>query len=410
MTATTGQRGVTPGGAGGTDAVGNVLATPGRLRRLLHANALVAGDLSLPVVLRQIVSAARDLLGARYAVLLGVLGGDGRLEQFVHDGIDDEQSMGTGGLCSGGGILGLAGQSASIGVADLSVHPVTAGFPPALAAAAGTAITNAWRFAESEQRHRWLDASALLTPLLLAEDQRRPHALITEHAAAAADADFALLALPSEPGQIIVADAAGPLAAELPNHLAPLADSLAWQAIRIGKPSLITGDRLVKAAAALGADIGPLIVVPLAAGGRTLGALILGRLAARPGFTESDLGMAVTFAGHTAVAMELAQARADQLLLAQAEDRDRIASDLHDRVIGELFVLGMKLQGHAARSDPATAERVNGYVDTLDEVIRNIRTSIFGLRAPHQPSAALQARVTKIIDEHAPQLGLTEAS
>jgi GAF domain-containing protein len=452
MTATTGERGVMPGGAGAVDAVGrvgfpdlprlgldelpvqlvdragDVLATQGRLRGLLRANALVAGDLSLPVVLRRIVSAARDLLGARYAVL-GVLGRDGLLEQFVHDGIDDEQATGTGDLSSGGGILSLAGESAPIGAADLSVHPATARFPPrrppaggfvgvpirigeeifgnlhltertaggeftaddeelaiALAAAAGAAIANAWRFAESEQRHRWLDASALLTPLLLAEDQRRPHALITEHAAAAADADFALLALPSEPGQIIVADAAGPLAAELPNHLAPLAASLAWQAIRIGKPSLITGDRLVKAAAALGADIGPLIVVPLAAGERVLGALILGRLAARPGFTESDLGMAVTFAGHTAVAMELARARADQLLLTRAEDRDRIASNLHDQVIGELFVLGMKLQGHAARSDPATAERVNGYVDTLDEVIKNIRTSIFGLRAPPQAS------------------------
>jgi signal transduction histidine kinase len=36
----------------------------------------------------------------------------------------------------------------------------------------------------------------------------------------------------------------------------------------------------------------------------------------------------------------------------------------------------MRLQGQAARIDPATAERVNGYVDTLDKVISNIRTSI----------------------------------
>ena len=66
------------------DRAGDVLAAQGRLRGLLRANALVAGDLSLPVVLRQIVSAARDLLGARYAAL-GVLGRDGELEQFVHE-------------------------------------------------------------------------------------------------------------------------------------------------------------------------------------------------------------------------------------------------------------------------------------------------------------------------------------
>ena len=64
----------------------DVLATQGRLRGLLRANAAVAADLSLPVVLRRIVDAARDLLGARYAAL-GVVGRDGQLEQFVHAGI-----------------------------------------------------------------------------------------------------------------------------------------------------------------------------------------------------------------------------------------------------------------------------------------------------------------------------------
>ena len=67
----------------------DVLATQGRLRGLLRANALIAGELSLPVVLRQIVAAARDLVGARYAAL-GVLGRDGELEQFVHAGMDEE--------------------------------------------------------------------------------------------------------------------------------------------------------------------------------------------------------------------------------------------------------------------------------------------------------------------------------
>jgi signal transduction histidine kinase len=204
-----------------------------------------------------------------------------------------------------------------------------------------------------------------------------------------------------------VTGTAGPLAAGLVNRTAPLDGSLAGQVILAGKPGMVTGDRLQAASAALGAGIGPLIAVPLAAGERILGALLLGRLAVRPGFTETDLGMAASFAGHTAVAMELARARADQILLAQAEDHDRIAGDLHDHVIQELFALGMKLQGQAARSDPATAERVNGYADTLDEVIKKIRTSIFGLQQPRQAPAALQVRVMEIIEEHAPQLGFT---
>jgi len=468
MTAAAGERAIAPGGADGADAAGglgfpdvprleldqllvqlvdrasDVLAARG----LLRANALVAGDLSLPAVLRQIVGAARDLLGARYAAL-GVLGRDGELEQFVHAGMGDALVAEIGDLPRGRGVLGLlTSEPVPIRLASLSAHPAAAGFPPghppmgsflgvpvrigeevfgnlylteraaggeftpddeelavALAAAAGAAIANARRYAESEQRRRWLDASAQLTPLLLADSRERPHALITGHAADAAGADFAVLAVPGDPGQVIVAGVAGPLAAGLVNRTMPLDGSPAGQAISSGKPSLITGDRLEAAAAALGAGIGPLIAVPLAAGERVLGALLLARLAARPGFTETDLGMAASFAGHAAVAMELAEARADQILLAQAEDHDRIAGDLHDHVIQELFALGMQLQGQAARSDPAAAERMYGYADTLDEVIKSIRTSIFGLRQPRQATLGLQARVMEVVEEHAPQLG-----
>ena len=84
------------------DRADDVLATQGRLRGLLRANALVAGELSLPLVLRQIVEAARDLLGARYAAL-GVLGRDGGLEQFVHVGMDDELVTRIGDLPRAGG-------------------------------------------------------------------------------------------------------------------------------------------------------------------------------------------------------------------------------------------------------------------------------------------------------------------
>jgi signal transduction histidine kinase len=474
MTATPGQHGTAAGGAGAADAAGglvfpdvprleldellvqlvgragDVLAAQGRLRGLLRANALVAGELSLPVVLRQIVGAARDLLGARYAAL-GVLGRDGELEQFVHAGMDDALVAAIGELPRGRGVLGLLiREPAPIRLASLGGHPAAAGFPAghppmgafvgvpvrigeevfgnlyltervaggeftaddeqlavALAAAAGAAIANARRYAESERRRRWLDASAEVTPLLLAGGGGGPHGLIAGRAAAAAGADLAVVAVPRGAGEVVVAGAAGPLAAGLAGRAGPLAGSLAGGVIRGGKAGLVAGGRLRGAAAALGAGAGPLIVVPLAAGERVLGALVLGRAAGRPGFTEADVGMAASFAAQAAVSVELAEARADQILLARAEDRDRIAGDLHDHVIQELFALGMRLQGQAARSDPAAAAAVNGYIDTLDEVIKKIRASIFGLRQPGQPAAGLQARVMEIAGEHAAQLGFT---
>src|ERR1700689_3728761 len=104
------------------DRAGDVLAAQGRLRGLLRANALVAGELSLPVVLRQIVGAARDLLGARYAAL-GVLGHDGELEQFVHAVMDDAQVAVIGDLPRGRGILGLLiSEPTPIRLAALSAH------------------------------------------------------------------------------------------------------------------------------------------------------------------------------------------------------------------------------------------------------------------------------------------------
>ena len=101
--------------------------------------------------------------------------------------------------------------------------------------------------------------------------------------------------------------------------------------------------------------------------------------------------------------------RIDQITLAQAEDHDRIAGDLHDHVIQELFALGIRLEGDAARSDPVTAKRIIGYIDTLDEVIKKIRTSIFGLQQPRRVAAGLPARLIEIIEEHAAQLGFTVA-
>ncbi len=432
------------------DRADDVLATQGRLRGLLRANALVAGELSLPVVLRQIVAAARDLVGARYAAL-GVPGPDGELEQFVHAGMDEELVGRIGELPRGRGILGLLiRKPVPLRLADLSGHPASAGFPPghppmtgflgvpvrigeevfgnlyltersrggeftaedeqlaiALAAAAGAAISNARRFAESEQRRRWLDASTELTPLLLSGKAVQPHALIIQLAAAAADADFGTLAVPYGADQVIVTGVTGVLAAGMMNQIEALTDSLAGQAIRTGKLSLVTGEGLQAVAAALGTPTGPLIVVPLAAGEQVRGALMLGRVAARPGYTGADLDMAAAFADHAAMAMELARARADQITLAQAEDHDRIAGELHDHVIQELFAFGMTLQGHAARTDPATAELVNGYADTVDEIIKKIRTSIFGLHQPRAAPVGLPGRVMEIIDEHTAQLGFT---
>ncbi len=67
---------------------------------------------------------------------------------------------------------------------------------------------------------------------------------------------------------------------------------------------------------------------------------------------------------------------------AMASEKDRIARDLHDRVIQRIFAAGMALQGLAGRIVDKTAKsRVLEVIDELDTTIREIRSSIFELES-----------------------------
>lgn len=78
---------------------------------------------------------------------------------------------------------------------------------------------------------------------------------------------------------------------------------------------------------------------------------------------------------------------AEQHLL--LEDRERIAMDLHDRVIPQLFGTGLGLEGLRGRlKDPRLQARLGEAIGELDTVIRDIRTVIFELRQrPFRPDA-----------------------
>jgi GAF domain-containing protein len=101
-----------------------------KLNGLLAANEAIMGHLELPVVLRQIVRAACNLVNARYGAL-GVINphGDG-LEQFVYEGIDDETAARIGSLPSGHGLLGaLIDDPRPIRLSRIADDPRSVGFP-----------------------------------------------------------------------------------------------------------------------------------------------------------------------------------------------------------------------------------------------------------------------------------------
>nr|WP_230862977.1 hypothetical protein [Amycolatopsis camponoti] len=67
---------------------------------------MVTSDLALPTLLRRIVEAARDLLGARYAALGVIAPGGRQLAEFVHTGMDSQTVALVGRLPEGKGLLG----------------------------------------------------------------------------------------------------------------------------------------------------------------------------------------------------------------------------------------------------------------------------------------------------------------
>jgi PAS domain S-box-containing protein len=97
--------------------------------------------------------------------------------------------------------------------------------------------------------------------------------------------------------------------------------------------------------------------------------------------------------------------REAERVMAIADDRERIARDLHDTVIQRLFASGLALQAVAARSLPEVQPRLEQVVDDLDLTIREIRTAIFSLQATGAAERGVRARVLDVIGEAARNLG-----
>lgn len=102
---------------------------------------------------------------------------------------------------------------------------------------------------------------------------------------------------------------------------------------------------------------------------------------------------------------ELAEARAHQEVLA---DRDRMARELHDRVIGRIFAAGMSLQGIAAVAGRTeVSARVEAVITELDRSIDEIREAIFGGRRGNAEPLGLRSAVVGLASETAAALGFT---
>lgn len=410
------------------DRAQDVRAAHDRLRGLLKANQSIITDLSLDTVLHRIVEAACELLEAQYGAI-GVVAPEGdRLERFVHVGLDDETVARIGDLPQGKGVLGaLIDKPEPIRLHELSEDYRSVGFPAehppmhtflgvpitirgavfgnlylterrgggdfsesdvelasALAATAAVAIDNARLYDEAKRREAWSQAGADVAVQMVTAPGLEALRSVAEVVHRLARADVVTVVLP-EPGgdRLAVAVAVGNRADELEGRSYPMAGTVTQDVLRSGKPVAVAGpedlpDKVVHLRDLV--PVGPAMVLPLAGRWETTGSLVVGRLVGAEPFGRSDLELAASFANHAAVALELSEARQDKERMQLFEDRDRIARDLHDHVIQQLFASGLNLQSITmGLEDGELAARIEQVVSDLDVAIRQIRNSIFEL-------------------------------
>lgn len=453
--------GESPSTVGGPDRVGERLDVLARAQRrvegLLTAFLDVQEGVDLGDTLRRIVAVAVDLVDARYGAL-GVVGSDGGLSRFVHLGLDDDAVARIGRLPRGLGVLGqLITKPEPLRIDVLGAHPAAvgmpAGHPPmttflgvpvrvrgetygnlyltdkrsgpftaedealveALAGAAGTAVDNARRLADEQERRRWADAVADVRGSLLAgTGPDEVLGLITAAVLRLTGADSAHLLAPLGSEGDWTSRAASGIGTVLPAGRPLTASAAAVVEVLVhgdGGPTFaadLTEDRWDGSPGAV--SWGPVLGAPLRTADGVEAVLVVMRLAGSPPFEPPLDQLLQTFTDQTARALDTAARQQLARDLDVVADRDRIARDLHDHVIQRLFAAGLTLQAVLPHLQPgAPREKVMEVVGHLDTTIRDIRSTIFDLHSTAEDARDPSTR-RRVLDALTESAGTLAAS
>ena len=439
--------------------VQQVRTTRDRVQQLLQGVLAVSGGLDLDQVLSTIVSTAAELVEAGYGAL-GVIGGDraDRLERFVTVGLTGEQIAAIGPYPTGMGLLGqLIRHPLPLRVDDISRHEASFGFPDnhppmktflgvpirvrdevygnlyitekkggavfddddealliTLAAAAGVAIDNARLYDDSRRRQQWLEATAELTRgLLSGAEARDVLTVLIDRIRVIAGADLVYVALPEAGDRLVVQVVSGLGTERFAGHVVKLDDTLTGQVYRSGAGRAVVEGEWADRPEWKELGLGPAYIAPLGTEqGRVKGIMVAARRFGELPFDSAVVRMISDVAGHAAVALEVAERRADTERLALFADRDRIGRDLHDLAIQRLFAAGMTLQSVLKITEKrAVRDRVTTAVADLDDTIKVIRSTIFALSEHDavERVPSLRAQVLQICQDAAGPLGFAPA-
>ena len=414
-----------------TDATGGADRRPDTIASntssLLGAAIDLTSHLDVQAALKNFVDRAARLSGARYAAL-GVLDSRGNTTAFVQVGVSEEVQAVLRHPPRGYGVLGAIPVDGPLLLDDLTQHPDFGGFPPghppmhsflgvpvrvneqvfgrlylaekpggftehdaqdmmSLAEAAAVAIENSRLYAEARNRERWIAVSQdITTTLLEGTEEEEALEMIVSRVRDVAEADTALIVLPSVGDAWACEIADGYLAGDLLGLVFP-PDGRAMTVLKEGTGLIVDSlTRLRTLRLRELAQFGPALYAPMMLRGEGKGVLLLLRRIGGPEFDPSDRAMAESVARQAALALELAAARHAQDVAALLDERARIGRDLHDLAIQQLFATGMQLEAArtaaAERGDPALTTLLEDSLSSVDESVKQIRAIVHSLREP----------------------------
>lgn len=188
--------------------------------------------------------------------------------------------------------------------------------------------------------------------------------------------------------------------------------SLSGDVVRRGRPlpiDDISGDQRTNQPLVRLGGMGPGLLVPLAAGGRTFGTLSVANRVGELSFTDDDLLVVQTFAAEAAMALHHGELRADLERLALLEERERIAMELHDGAVQALFSVGLGLQAAQLTLDdrPQLEARLNEAITNIDRTIRELRDYIFGLKPIEPTDGLLERALQELVEGYAHSTRIT---
>lgn len=136
--------------------------------------------------------------------------------------------------------------------------------------------------------------------------------------------------------------------------------------------------------------------VPISVGGDPFGNLYLTNK--EGGFTDEDIAAVEAISRVAGAAIQTARLQTRLRHMAVVEDRHRIARDLHDSVIQDIFAVGLSLQSLSARvSEQEIRGLLDSSIDTLDRTVNTLRKYVFELREDVVPTTGLDDKVQALV-------------